>query len=150
MKKALTSLILASMVVLLAVAAVVSAGAQLNPAANVPSATGLSSPGSFPQITQSGPFGQGPTTGIAGGVGPYQPPGPGIAIGEPALSGPARGQSCYCIRAPCICPGPAGSDTMPGGPSPLTNPYSQPVQARAGQVITAAPGTAAGTGAKLL
>ena len=150
MKKVFASLFLCGLMIMLTAAFVVSADAQSNPGTNVPSAAGFSSPGTFRQGMQTGSFGQGPAGGIAGGISPYQQPGQGIAIGEPVLSGPARGQSCYCIRAPCICPGSAWSDMPSGGPSPYMNPYNQPIPAPAGQFVTAAPVNVAGTGEKFL
>jgi hypothetical protein len=85
----------------------------LTPGTNMPSKTGFASPGTFQQGT-------------------------GIAVGEPAPSGRA---SCYCIRAPCNCPG-----SSQGGPLPFPNQPLNTVPASAGTGNVAF-GNAAGTGA---
>jgi hypothetical protein len=140
-----------ALVIILAITTfAIAADAQLTPGTSLPSNTGLASPGTFRQGMQTGAIGQGTAGGFAGGFqnlpgGIVTRPqaGTGIAVGEPSPSG---GATCYCIRAPCYCPGssPGGTIPFPSQQFPdqrFPNPpvLSQPFQ---GQPLSTLPASA--------
>jgi hypothetical protein len=117
MKKTGASMMFLTLMIVVLTTFVIAAGTQVSQGANVPVKTGVSSPGQFRQGMQTGTFGQGQAGGMAGGVqsvpggiGPGQPQGPGIVVGE---QNPSGGSQCYCIRAPCNCPGSSQSGQLP-------------------------------------
>jgi hypothetical protein len=147
MNKINASMIICALAIMLIAVFAISANAQLAPGTNLPSMTGFSRPGAFQTGVQN----------LPGGFNPLQQQGQGITYGEPA---PTGGQQCYCIRAPCNCPGSAqgGPLSLPAQPN-LNQPFQaqnfpnqrfQPLSAPAGQAGSAAFGNVAGTGVRPL
>jgi hypothetical protein len=150
MRIRVASVMLLAMMMVASTMFVVTANA-LVPGTNVPANTGFSGQGQFRQGMQTGATiqGQGQAGGFAGGAANVpgrisQQQGAGIYVGEnsgPGSSFPSNpagsiggGQggpgTCYCIRAPCNCPGStqSGPLSVPGQfqqNQPLLN---QPVQ----------------------